>query len=683
MGAGLLLAGADATFNLGSVSSSRGLFVLSLLVINMTLGIAVSLFMWAAGELSNRSGRPLLYPGLVALVLTAMVLALNIDLISGSIEVHPTPGLSYTRPSPIPTWLGLVGVGSGGLLYGVFLASLVGKRIWMRRGLLFGGWISAIFFCWANARLLPGLYPHQHLTLTALCWAIMVPALRVPFRHVGRGVKPRKVALLACLVVAGASLWLYQIGASLGEASPSVRLGLKYRAMNSAAALRLFTVVLDVDRDGYLGLFDGGDCQPFDGEISSAAIERAGDGVDQNCIGGDPTEAQVDELQSMLSGGAERNRADQAKNVLFITVDAWRADTPMPRSEEWMRPRCTYYPRGYCALPQTEPALTSLFTSTFPVRPRADRAGRSPSVVELFRDAGYRTAAFAFWPAVLDIGALPEGYGPGRGFEDIWITPDQSLAAQAAASDTTLHRAWDWLEQYHRESWFLWVHLFNPHSPYLPHEDPPPTNQADLYQGEIEYTDQYLSLFLDSLRNRTDMVAVITSDHGEELLERGTVGHASCSLAGTLYDEAIRVPLVVRYPRCLPRGEIIETQVCQIDIMPTIFDMLGLQMPVETEGHSFLPLIHDRRTDVVEETFAETRPCGWQTLKDDHRRIWCIRTPKWKLIYNDLEPQAESYYELFDLEKDCGERNNVFEHNPGIAENLKQKLHEWMNKEQI
>ena len=209
---------------------------------------------------------------------------------------------------------------------------------------------------------------------------------------------------------------------------------------------------------------------------------------------------------------------------------------------------------------------------------------------------------------------------------------------------------------------------------------------AALYDGEVHTLDDRIGEYISKLEELgilDETIVVVTSDHGEELLERGNVGHASCSLAGTLYDEAIRVPLIVRYPRCLPSGKIIETQISQTDIMPAIFDLLGLQMPVEAEGRSFLPLIHDRRTDVVEETFAETLPCGWQTLKDDHRRMWCIRTPKWKLIYNDFKPQAESYYELFDLEKDCGEKNNVFEHNPGIAENLKQKLHNWMDKEKI
>lgn len=209
---------------------------------------------------------------------------------------------------------------------------------------------------------------------------------------------------------------------------------------------------------------------------------------------------------------------------------------------------------------------------------------------------------------------------------------------------------------------------------------------AALYDGEIRALDDRIGEYISKLEELgilDDTIVIITSDHGEELLERGNVGHASCSLAGTLYDEAIRVPLIVRYPRCLPRGEIISTQISQTDIMPTIFEMLGLQMPVEAEGRSLLPLIHDPKTEMAEETFAETLPCGWQTLKDDHRRIWCIRTPKWKLIYNDFAPQAENYCELYDLEKDRGEKNSVFAHHPGIADNLKQKLHTWMNKKQI
>ena len=208
---------------------------------------------------------------------------------------------------------------------------------------------------------------------------------------------------------------------------------------------------------------------------------------------------------------------------------------------------------------------------------------------------------------------------------------------------------------------------------------------AALYDGEVRTMDNEVDRYigrLEELGILDDTIVILTSDHGEELLERGNVGHSSCSLAGTLYEEAIRVPLIFRYPPALPGGKRIERQVSQIDIMPTIFELLGLPMPVEAQGRSLLPLIHDQATDVVEETFAETRPCGWQALQDDKRRIWCVRTPRWKLVFNDFAPNAESYYELYNLEKDAGEKDNVFEQYPRVAADFKEKLHNWMNRPQ-
>ena len=67
---------------------------------------------------------------------------------------------------------------------------------------------------------------------------------------------------------------------------------------------------------------------------------------------------------------------------------------------------------------------------------------------------------------------------------------------------------------------------------------------------------------------------------------------------------------------------------------------------------------------------------------DDSRQVWCVRTPKWKLIYNEFEPEESNYYELYDLENDSGEKENVLEQNPKIADKLKEKLCAWMKKEQ-
>lgn len=206
-----------------------------------------------------------------------------------------------------------------------------------------------------------------------------------------------------------------------------------------------------------------------------------------------------------------------------------------------------------------------------------------------------------------------------------------------------------------------------------------------LYDGEVRSVDDQIDAYVKALeRSRLldETILIITSDHGEELLERGHVGHSSCSLSGTLYEEAIRVPLIIRYPPALPGGKRIATQVSQIDLLPTLFDLVGLPMPAEAQGHSLLPLIHGQAWYGEEVTFAETLPCGWQTLKDDERRIWCIRTPEWKMILNSFVPQEASSYELYELRNDPGEKNDLFKTSPDIARTLMNRLHAWMSSAQ-
>jgi arylsulfatase A-like enzyme len=205
-----------------------------------------------------------------------------------------------------------------------------------------------------------------------------------------------------------------------------------------------------------------------------------------------------------------------------------------------------------------------------------------------------------------------------------------------------------------------------------------------LYDGEVRTLDDLVGRYIKELEELGILdktIIIFTSDHGEELLERGSVGHSSCSLSGTLYDENIRIPLIIRYPSAIPGGRVIETQVSQVDVMPTIFEMLGFKYPGRVDGVSLIPLIKGERINFKEETYAETLTCGWQVLKGDKRRIWCIRTPDWKLIYysNPLN-QEENYYELFNLGNDPEEKINVIDRNPDIYKKLKGNLNNWLSK---
>ena len=203
-----------------------------------------------------------------------------------------------------------------------------------------------------------------------------------------------------------------------------------------------------------------------------------------------------------------------------------------------------------------------------------------------------------------------------------------------------------------------------------------------LYDGCVKMLDeeieQYLNL-LEELGVLEDTIVVLTSDHGEQLLERGAVGHSSCSLEGNLYDENIRIPLILRYPAALPPGKVIDRQVSQVDIMPTLLEILDLELPAPVDGRSLVPLILGQQDDFPEEAYAETSPCGWQALDDDQRMIWCVRGPPWKLI-KYFDPQAGDTYELFNLTDDPQERLNLIDSHPKIGLTLREKLDAWIAK---
>jgi arylsulfatase A-like enzyme len=200
-----------------------------------------------------------------------------------------------------------------------------------------------------------------------------------------------------------------------------------------------------------------------------------------------------------------------------------------------------------------------------------------------------------------------------------------------------------------------------------------------LYDGCVRMLDQEIAGYLGRLRELgilEDTLIVVSSDHGEQLLERGAVGHSSCSLEGNLYDENLRIPLLLHCPALLPRGRTIQRQVSQVDIMPTIVELLGLSMPGPVAGRSLVPLIHGRATDFVEEAYAETAPCGWQALDTDRRMMWCVRRPPWKLVrYHD--PQNGDRAELFNIQLDAGEQHNGLSQPPEIGAGLDALLDRW------
>jgi arylsulfatase A-like enzyme len=132
---------------------------------------------------------------------------------------------------------------------------------------------------------------------------------------------------------------------------------------------------------------------------------------------------------------------------------------------------------------------------------------------------------------------------------------------------------------------------------------------------------------------------VVTSDHGEEFLEHGRLTHAT-----QLYDEAIRVPLVVVGPGVAP-GRVVEPAQ-GIDLFPTVARVLGLAVPAGLTGQDLLGTLAPR--DVISETASALAPDGTPT------DLASLRTPRWKLIEMPIVPRRE----LYDLARDAGEHDD-------------------------
>ena len=197
------------------------------------------------------------------------------------------------------------------------------------------------------------------------------------------------------------------------------------------------------------------------------------------------------------------------------------------------------------------------------------------------------------------------------------------------------------------------------------------------YDGAIRFVDYQIGRLishLDSINLRENTLIVLTADHGECFGEHGVYfDHGE-----HLYEEAIKVPLILQYNKS-PKKKI-DTQAQSIDIMPTILEILGIEMIENIEGNSLIPLIKENKK-TREYTFAES---GMSFFKEDKRRYiggikgkWrMIRTDEWKLIY--IPHPQKHIFELYNLKEDPKETKNLIEKKPEIAGKLKEELFKWM-----
>jgi arylsulfatase A-like enzyme len=200
-----------------------------------------------------------------------------------------------------------------------------------------------------------------------------------------------------------------------------------------------------------------------------------------------------------------------------------------------------------------------------------------------------------------------------------------------------------------------------------------------LYDGEIRYWDVYLRqmlLYLEDNHLLDNALVVVTADHGEMFGEHDKWAHGS-----SIYEEVVRVPLMMRYTGVISPGQVVTTPVQSIDLMPTILDLVGMPVPTDVQAVSLRSLIQDGTIQIPHDVFSEvdalTDPghaLYWTAPRVDLRSI---HRADWKLIHHVGDWQSDELYLL--QESSPYEGDNLLLSEPSRAQELRQDLSDWFD----
>ncbi len=394
------------------------------------------------------------------------------------------------------------------------------------------------------------------------------------------------------------------------------------------------------------------------------------------------------------------------RNLVLIVVDTLRADRlgcygaereTSPAIDALAR-ESVRFERAYATAPWTKPSVASILSGLLPARHGARGIltvlpDRVDTLAEILSRHGFATAG------IVSHSILAEKMGFAQGY-----TSYDSHHARGHAFASTrgvTQRASAKLESLSARDrrFFLFVHYFDHHYDYLRHpeigfaqaragrldgtqsiqrlramrHDLSPEELAhlrDRYDEEIRYTDAGVGELLERLRalgRDRDTLVVFTADHGEEFLEHGWIGHTR-----TLYEELIRVPLLIRGPDLEPGR--VSRPVSLASLTPTLLDLLGLDRDsFEFDAPSLAERVRGGRGGDEGSAYAEV--AFWGIHPEARERSAFKKAlvgPRYKLIRDE----QRDAYELYDLSRDAGERRNLAPQRPALVAELSRRLDE-------
>jgi choline-sulfatase len=369
--------------------------------------------------------------------------------------------------------------------------------------------------------------------------------------------------------------------------------------------------------------------------------------------------------------GSEKTGGQSSGPVVLISIDTLRADhlpvygyrTIRTPTIDALAADGIVFDNAYAHAPQTLPSHVSILSGRLPFEHGVrDNLGFTVKPGEtmlpaMLRDAGFATGGF------VSAYVLRAETGIASGFERFdarlpAASPEIPLGELQRSGPATLAAADQWLDTLRSPRFFLLFHIYEPHSPYTP-----PSRFRDYapYDGEVAYADEIVGSLVASLKRRglyDEALILLLSDHGEGLGDHGEQEHGLF-----LYRETIRVPLIVKLPRQKNAGRRVAAPVQHIDIVPTILDWLNISARPQLRGRSLRAALTGGTIPdqgLYAEAMYSRYHFGWSEL-------YALTDARYKYIRAPRE-------ELYDLQQDANERDNLVAQRPSVQAAMRSAL---------
>jgi len=337
--------------------------------------------------------------------------------------------------------------------------------------------------------------------------------------------------------------------------------------------------------------------------------------------------------------------------ILVVTLDTTRADhlgcygdaSAVTPNLDALAGEGARFDQATAPVPVTLPSHATMFTGVYPPTHGVRYNGmfrlgeESVTIAEQLRDAGFATEAV---PAAFPLNAktgLAQGFDS---YKDLFSEPGaEKLSPNAMRSAADVVKVGlERIRAAGQKPFFVWLHFYDPHHPYVPPFPYSSRFRDHPYDGEIAYVDEQLGALFAALKKDglwDRIVVVVAGDHGEALYEHGERLHSQL-----VYESTLRVPLLIKAPGA-PAGVVVREPVSLADVAPTVLDLAGLPVPAGLDGISLRKALRSGTVPlrpIYFESLAGSLAFGWSPIEG-------VRRGKWKLIRGKDQ-------ELYDLDAD-------------------------------